>query len=99
MSDLELCYMPASEALKRFRAKKLSPIELMEAVIARAEATKDKVNAFTNTHFDEAMALAKKAEAKYAKDRKTGALVFRAGMAYEKAVGGWYGEKAHRPKL
>lgn len=74
MSDLDLCYMPASEALKRFKAKKLSPVELMEAVIERAEATKDKVNAFTNTHFDEAMALAKKAEAKYAKGKKTGPL-------------------------
>ena len=74
MSDLDLCYMPASEAIKRFKAKKLSPVELMEAVIRRAEATKDKVNAFTNTHFDEAMALAKKAEAKYAKGRKTGPL-------------------------
>jgi len=74
MSDLDLCYMPASEALKRFKAKKLSPVELMEAVIKRAEATKDKVNAFTNTHFDEAMDLAKKAEAKYAKGKKTGAL-------------------------
>jgi len=74
LSDLDLCYMPASEAIKRFKAKKLSPVELMEAVIRRAEATKDKVNAFTNTHFDEAMALAKKAEAKYAKGRKTGPL-------------------------
>ena len=25
--------------------------------------------------------------------------VFRAGMAYEKAVGGWYGDGAKRPKL
>lgn len=74
MSELDLCYMPASEALKRFKAKKLSPVELMEAVISRAEATKEKVNAFTNTHFDEAMALARKAEAKYAKGKKTGAL-------------------------
>ncbi|RWI22168.1 amidase [Mesorhizobium sp.] len=74
MSDLDLCYLPASEALKRFKAKKLSPVELMEAVISQAEATKDTVNAFTNTHFDEAMALAKKAEAKYAKGKKTGPL-------------------------
>ncbi|UVK47186.1 amidase [Mesorhizobium sp. AR07] len=74
MTDLDLCYMPASEALKRFKAKKLSPVELMEAVISRAEATKDKINAFTNTHYDEAMALAKKAEAKYAKGKTTGSL-------------------------
>lgn len=74
MSDLDLCYMPATEALSLFARKKLSPVELMRAVIDRAEATRDKVNAFTNTHYDEAMALAKKAEAKYAKGRKTGPL-------------------------
>jgi amidase len=74
MSDLDLCYMPATEALRLFRKKKLSPVELMTAVIERAEKTKDTVNAFTYTHFDEAMAQAKKAEARYAKGKKTGAL-------------------------
>ena len=39
MTDLDLCYMPASEALRLFRKKKLSPVELMEATIRRAEAT------------------------------------------------------------
>lgn len=74
MTDLELCYLPAHEALARFRAKTLSPVELMEAVIARAEAVKDPVNAFTYTHFDEAMDLARKAEAKYARGQRTRAL-------------------------
>ena len=58
MTDLDLCYLPAHEALRRFKARTLSPVELMEAVIARAEAVKDPVNAFTFTHFDEAMHLA-----------------------------------------
>ncbi|MBX3572747.1 MAG: amidase [Mesorhizobium sp.] len=74
MSDLDLCYMSATEALSLFRKKKLSPVELMTAVIDRAEATKDKINAFTYTHYDEALALAKKAEARYAKGKKTGPL-------------------------
>ncbi|SMH38001.1 amidase [Mesorhizobium australicum] len=74
MTDLELCYLPATEALALFRKKKLSPVELMTAVIDRAEKTKDKINAFTYTHYDEALTLAKKAEAKYAKGKKTGPL-------------------------
>lgn len=74
MSDLDLCYMSATEALSLFRKKKLSPVELMTAVIDRAEATKDKINAFTYTHYDEALALAKKAEARYARGKKTGPL-------------------------
>lgn len=67
MADLDLCYMPATEAAKLFRKRKLSPVELMEAVIARAEATHGKINAFTYKHFDEAMALARKAEVKFMK--------------------------------
>lgn len=74
MTDLDLCYMPASEALRLFKAKKLSPVELMQATLARAEATKDRINCFTYTHFEEALRLAKKAEAKYASGKRTGAL-------------------------
>jgi amidase len=74
MSDVDLCYLPAAQALRKFKAKTLSPVELMTAVIARAEATKKKINCLTYTHFDEAMDLAKKAEAKYAKGARTGAL-------------------------
>lgn len=73
-ADLDLCYMPATEALKLFRKKKLSPVELMQAVIARAESSKEKVNAFTYTYFDEALDLARKAEKKYAKGAKTAPL-------------------------
>jgi amidase len=75
MSDLDLCYMPATEALALFRARKLSPVELMQAVIKRAETVNRKVNAFTFTHYEEALAAARKAEAKYAKaGARTGAL-------------------------
>jgi amidase len=74
MTDLELCYLPATEALRLFKARKLSPVELMDAVIARAEATQKKINCLTYTHFDEARELAKKAEARYAKGARTGAL-------------------------
>ncbi|PSJ58873.1 amidase [Pseudaminobacter soli (ex Li et al. 2025)] len=74
MSDLELCYMPAHEALRRFRNRQLSPVELMEATISRAETVKVPVNALTYTHFDEAMERARRAEAKYARGARTGAL-------------------------
>jgi amidase len=74
MSDADLCYLTATEALRLFKAKKLSPVELMAAVIARAERIQEKYKPFTFTYFDEAMDLAKKAEAKYAKGARTGAL-------------------------
>ena len=74
MADLDLCYLPATEALGLFKAKKLSPVELLEAQIARAEEVEPTINAFTFTHYDEARALAKKAEARYAAGETTGAL-------------------------
>ena len=40
----ELCYLSAVEALARFKARKLSPVELMRAVIARAEAVEPTIN-------------------------------------------------------
>jgi len=67
MADLDLCYMPANEALRRFRARSLSPVELMEAVIARAGEVEPGINAFTYTFFDEALDRARKAETRYMK--------------------------------
>ena len=55
MSDLELCYLPATEAIARFKAKTLSPVELLDALIHRAEQVEPVINAFTYRHFDEAM--------------------------------------------
>ncbi|WP_439615896.1 amidase [Shinella sp.] len=74
MSDLDLCYLPAHEALRRFKSRELSPVDLMAATIRRAEAVKAPINALTYTHFDEAMDLARKAEAKYARGARTGSL-------------------------
>ena len=64
MSDLELCYLPATEALQRFRSKTLSPVELLDAMLQRIEETEPVINALTFKHFDEARDRAKKAESK-----------------------------------
>ncbi len=48
-----------------FRAKKLSPVELMEAVIGRAEAVEPTVNALCHRFFDSALEQARSAEARY----------------------------------
>lgn len=67
MSDLELCYLSASEALRRFKSRELSPVELLEALIERAEQVEPQINAFAFTYYDEALDQARKAEAKFAK--------------------------------
>ena len=50
----ELHYLSATEALARFRSRDLSPVELLEAVIARAEEVEPTVNALCHTFYDEA---------------------------------------------
>ena len=67
MSDLDLCYISAGEALARFKARSLSPVELLEALIAREEAVGEKINCFADRYYDEALKKAKKAEARYMK--------------------------------
>jgi len=61
----ELAYLPATEALRAFRSRDLSPVELMQAVIARAEQTEPQVNCLSERLFDEGLAAARTAEARY----------------------------------
>ncbi len=63
MSDLH--YMPATEALRLFRSRDLSPVELVTAVIARAEEVEPAINAFAETRYAEALVQARAAEARY----------------------------------
>ncbi len=67
MPDLELCYLRATEALRRFRARTLSPVELLQAHISRIDEIGPRVNALANCHFEQALEQARAAEARYAK--------------------------------
>jgi Asp-tRNA(Asn)/Glu-tRNA(Gln) amidotransferase A subunit family amidase len=61
----ELHYLSATEALAAFRARELSPVELMQAVIDRTEAVDGVVNALCHRFFDRAMEQARAAERRY----------------------------------
>ena len=74
MDPTDLCYLSADDAIAAFTAKTLSPVELMEAVITRAEAVQDNLKPFTYTHYDEAMDAARASEARYAKGDPMGPL-------------------------
>ena len=63
----DLNYITASEALSRFRWKELSPVELLDAVIDRAEAITETVNPLADQYFEEARQRAQRAEARYLK--------------------------------
>jgi len=62
----DLHYLPAGEALALFRSRDLSPVELMKATIDRIEAVDGEVNALPIRFFDEALAAARRAQARFA---------------------------------
>ena len=50
-ADLDLCYLPATEAIAKFKSRELSPVDLTKALIARTEEANPKLNALTDTFF------------------------------------------------
>jgi len=70
----DLCYLTGEEALRRFRDRTLSPVELMQAVIDRCEAVNPGVNAITNRFYDQALKQAREAEIKYGSGKPVRAL-------------------------
>ena len=67
MSNDDLCYLSAMAALKLFKARKLSPRELVLALIARAERVNPAINCFADRYYDEALDQVVAAEARYMK--------------------------------
>lgn len=67
MSNEDLVYLSATEALARFKARTLSPVELLEAQMARAEVVEPTINAFCDTYYDEAVKAARASEERYGK--------------------------------
>jgi Asp-tRNA(Asn)/Glu-tRNA(Gln) amidotransferase A subunit family amidase len=64
MTDLH--YLLAAEALRLFRTRQLSPVELVTAVTERAEAVEPVLNAFAETFYEQALDQARASEARYA---------------------------------
>jgi aspartyl-tRNA(Asn)/glutamyl-tRNA(Gln) amidotransferase subunit A len=62
----DLAYLGACDALDAFRSRELSPVELLGAVLARAEDVEPSVNALAVTRREAAHAAAQEAEARYA---------------------------------
>ena len=61
MSD-ELCFTAAHELARQIATKRLSPVTLINAVIARAERLQPQLNCLAVKSFDEAREKAKQAE-------------------------------------
>src|SRR5499427_5823491 len=62
MASDGLCWMPASEMAAAIRRKKISPVEVMKAVLARIERLNPTLNAFVTLTAEQAMRDARAAE-------------------------------------
>ncbi len=63
MSDRDLRFTPATELRRLYRARKVSPLEVMQAVLARIDAVNPQLNAYVTVARDSALAEARKATA------------------------------------
>jgi Asp-tRNA(Asn)/Glu-tRNA(Gln) amidotransferase A subunit family amidase len=67
MTEENLCYLSATQALRLFRSRKLKPTELLAALLARAAQFNPSINCFAGQYWDEAMAAAQRADKRYGK--------------------------------
>src|SRR5258705_2407990 len=64
MSDKrDICFIPANELVRLYRARKVSPLEVMQAVLARIDAVNPRGNAYVTVARETALAAARKATA------------------------------------
>ena len=74
MNAEDLCFTPAADLAPMIRQKKVSPVELMRAVLARIEASEPKLNAMARLIPEAAMEGAKAAETALMKNQAVGPL-------------------------
>lgn len=74
MSAADLCFLSGAESARRIAAGDLSPVDLVEAILARVDAVQGPLNPFTIVCADEARAHAREAEAAVARGDALGPL-------------------------
>ncbi len=74
MSEQDLCFTPATELVRRFRARKVSPLEAMEAVLARIDRVNPMLNAYVTVVRESALKAARAATAAFKKGARLGPL-------------------------
>jgi amidase len=61
--DRDLCFTPASELVRWYRTRRVSPLEVVQAVLARIDAVNPVVNAYVTLAREAALAAARRATA------------------------------------
>jgi len=71
---MNLHYISATEAIKKYKNKSLSPLELTKEIIKRAEKINPKINAHNFTFYEKAIEQAKNSEKNYFSNTNIGPL-------------------------
>ena len=74
MNEEDLCFTPAVRLAAMVAAREVSPVEIVDAVLARIERLEPRINAFATLTADRARDAAKEAEAKVMAGAALGAL-------------------------
>ena len=74
MSDLDLCYTPATELARLIRERKLSPVEIVKNCLARIGEVNPKLNGFCFVYPEEAIEKARAAEKRVTTGQELGPL-------------------------
>ncbi len=74
MPDRDLCFTPATELQRLYRARKTSPLEVMRAVLDRVDAVNPRLNAIVTLEREPAMKAARAATVALTKGKKLGPL-------------------------
>lgn len=70
MENTELAYLSGTEQLRLFSDRSISPVEVLQAQIERAEHLEPKINAFSETLYDSALKSALASEKRYREGRQ-----------------------------
>ena len=63
MADRDLCFAPATSLARLYRARKVSPLEVVQAVLARIDALNPALGAYVTVARDQALEAARRATA------------------------------------
>jgi aspartyl-tRNA(Asn)/glutamyl-tRNA(Gln) amidotransferase subunit A len=70
MNKEDLCYLPATDMAKAIRNRKLSPVEITQALLERIERINPKLNAYCTVTAEQALKQARQAEKALGKKKK-----------------------------
>ncbi|MBI2161946.1 MAG: amidase [Candidatus Rokubacteria bacterium] len=74
MTDTDLCFTPATELVSLIRRRKVSPLEVTRAVLARIERVNPPLNAYVTVAAEQALDTAKRATAALTRRARVGPL-------------------------